>query len=155
MSNPGSKTTIECYPCYESLAWLKSLFGGIIKILECLLVYMVLFTTRLGEWNDYDAWGGIDCVFLSIGACVGYAIIEPLIILAYLFGSKPSMLELITNLIGGILFIAMGVTLLTYTDHYRFLGGMQITTGIVYSVDFCYIFFTTSTTDNSFNEYEL
>ena len=154
-NNTGTRFTVEFYPCFETLAWLKTCFGGIIKILECVLVFMVLFTTRLGDWSDYDAWGGIDCVFLSIGTCVGYAIIEPAIILAYLVGSKPSMLELITNLIGGILFITMGVTILTYTDHYRILGGLQLSTGIVYSVDFCYIFFTTSTTENSFNEYEL
>jgi hypothetical protein len=146
---------IEFYPIYESCAWLKAPFGGIIKILECILVFLVLFTTRLGDWSDYDAWGGINCAFLSVGTCVGYAIIDPLIMVAYLVGSKPTMLELITNLIGGVLFITMGATLVTYTDHYRLLGGLQITTGIIHSVDFCYIFCTTSTTENSFNEYEL
>ena len=155
MLNPEAKPTIELYRMCESCAWLKTPFGGIIKILECVLVFIVLFITRLGDSSDYDAWGGFDCFFLCIGACVGYAIIDPLIFVVYLCGSKPSMLELITNLIGGILFITIGAILVTYTDRYRTLGGFQITTRIVHLMDFGYIFFTTSTTDNYFNEYEL
>ena len=140
---------------YESVAWLKTFFGGIIKILECVLVFMVLFITSLCDWNDYDSWGGIDFVFLFIGTCVGYSIIVPSIIIAYLVGSKPSMLELISNLVGGILFIAMGATLVTCTENYLLLGSFAITAGIVFFVDFCYMFCTTSTTDNSLNQPEM
>jgi hypothetical protein len=44
-----------------------------------------------------------------------YAIIVPAVLISYLLGSNLSILELFINLVGGILFIAVGaITIKTY-----------------------------------------
>ena len=123
---------------------------GILKILEFVLVLVVLLMARFGgHEGSMLSWGGNNATFLGIGTCVGYAIIVPAIILTYLLGGSPSVLEFIINLVGGILFISMGATVYGYTYHgsiYGALGALAIITGILFLIDFCYLCITTKVT---------
>ena len=120
---------------------------GILKILEFILTFIVLLVARFGGHDGHMLnWGGNNTTFLGIGTCVGYAIIVPAIVLTYLLGASPSVLEFIINLVGGILFISMGSTVSSYDGIYGALGGMAIVTGIVFLIDFCYLCITTKIT---------
>ena len=116
---------------------------GILKLLEFALILVVLLMARFGEDGYMMNWGGTSKTFLGIGTCVGYAIIVPAIILTYLLGSSPSVLEFIINLVGGVLFISMGATIVSF---HSILGGLAITTGIVFILDFVYLCITTKFT---------
>ena len=122
---------------------------GILKILEFILVLVVLLIARFGVDDDQVRWGHrSDLEFLGIGASVGYAIIIPAIILTYLLGSIPSVLEFIINLIGGILFIAMGALMIEsgIKGITRVVGGLAIALGIIFLIDFIYLCVTTKYT---------
>ena len=82
---------------------------GRLKIVEFILVLVVLLISWLGIDGSELTWGydRSDVKFIGIGSVVGYAIIIPSIVLTYLLGASP-LLEFIINLIGGVLFIAMG-----------------------------------------------
>ena len=122
--------------------WFRTV-PGILKILECILVLIVLLMARFGgDWNSYLSFGGPSATFLGIGASVGYAIIVPAIVLTYLLGASPSILEFIINLLGGILFISMGSTLVRYEGTHAVVGGLAITLGIVFLIDFIYLCIT-------------
>ena len=120
--------------------------NGILKILEFCIVLVVLLIARFGGHNGRMViWcTGDNLTFLGVGSTVGFAIIVPAIILTYLLGATPSILEFIVNLIGGILFISMGSTLVTcYEDMQKIVGGLSIALGIVFLVDFVYLCITT------------
>ena len=120
---------------------------GILKLLECALVLIVLLIARFGGDDGIMMhWSSNNNTFLGIGTCVGYAIIVPAIILTYLLGSSPSILEFIINLVGGILFISMGATVVSYDGLHSVLGGLAIATGIVFLIDFCYLCITRKVT---------
>ena len=121
--------------------WFRTV-PGILKILECILVLIVLLMARFGGDQSYLNFGGANATFLGIGASVGYAIIVPAIVLTYLLGASPSILEFIINLLGGILFISMGATLVKYTGTHAIVGGLAITLGIVFLIDFIYLCIT-------------
>ena len=76
--------------------WFRTV-PGILKILECILVLIVLLMARFGGDHSYLNFGGANATFLGIGASVGYAIIVPAIVLTYLLGASPSILEFIIN----------------------------------------------------------
>ena len=121
--------------------------NGMLKILEFALVLIVLFLARFGGTNGYMiSWGSNSYTFLGIGATVGYAIIIPAIILAYLLGATPSVLEFIINLVGGVLFISMGATLIEYGNIQAIVGGLAIALGVVFLADFIYLCVTTKFT---------
>ena len=114
--------------------------NGMLKILEFALVLIVLFLARFGGTNGYMiSWGSNSYTFLGIGATVGYAIIIPAIVLSYILGASPSALEFILNLVGCVLFISMGATLVEYGDIQAIVGGLAITLGIVFGGDFIYL----------------
>merc|ERR1712020_107365 len=122
---------------------------GILKILEFIMVLIVLLIARFGVEDDRVHWGGKqDLQFIGIGASVGYAIIVPAMILTYLLGTIPSMLEFIINFIGGILFIAMGALLVdsARSGITRVEGGLAIALGILFLIDFIYLCVTTKYT---------
>ena len=121
--------------------WFRTV-PGILKILECILVMIVLLMARFGGDYSYLSFGGPNATFLGIGASVGYAIIVPAIVLTYLLGASPSILEFIINLLGGILFISMGSTLVRYEGTHAVVGGLAITLGIVFLIDFIYLCIT-------------
>ena len=82
---------------------------GIFKILEFMLVLVVLHTSWIGIDGSHVTWRyRSDLEFIGISSDVGYAIIIPAIIITYLLGATPLLLEFIIDLIGGILFILMG-----------------------------------------------
>lgn len=119
---------------------------GILKILEIIFVLIVLLLARFGgDQGNPKYFGSQDDNFLGIGTVVGYAIIVPAVLLTYLMGSNLSILELFINLVGGILFIAVGaITVQTYTA-YRYkdstgiaLGSLAIVTGILFLIDFAF-----------------
>jgi hypothetical protein len=118
---------------------------GILKIVEFILVLIVLLIARFGVDDDHVRWYK-NTQFLGIGASVGYAIIIPAIILTYLLGSIPSVLEFIINLIGGILFIAMGALMVDTQGITRVVGGLAIALGIIFLIDFIYLCVTSKYT---------
>ena len=122
--------------------FLKTI-NGIFKIVEFVLVLIVLLIARFGDEGNIISWGSSNYSFLGIGTSVGFAIIVPAIILTYLLGATPSVLEFIINLVGGILFISMGATLVEYSGIQSVVGGLAITVGIVFLADFVYLCVTT------------
>jgi hypothetical protein len=81
----------------------------LLKIFEFVLVLVVLLISCLGIDGTKVTWGHrSDIKFIGIGSGVGYAILIPAIILTYLLEATSLVLEFIINLIGGLLFIAMG-----------------------------------------------
>ena len=113
---------------------------GIMKIIECILILIVLLIARFGGNNKHMVgWSSENAKFLGIGSSVGYAIIVPSIILTYLLGANPSLLEFIINLVGGILFISMGSTLVALDGIRIILGVLAIILGIVFLIDFGYL----------------
>ena len=120
--------------------------NGIFKIVECIFILIVLLMARFGNDGHMMSWSGENVTFLGVGASVGYAIIVPAIILTYMLGSSPSVLEFIINLLGGVLFISMGATLVEYRGIHSVLGGLAITLGIVFLIDFVYLCVTTKFT---------
>jgi len=118
---------------------------GLLKILEIVLVFIVLMIARFGGPKGSPiSFGGYDDNFLGQGTVVGYAIIVPAVLLTYLMGSNLSILELFINLVGGVLFIAVGaITVQNYKNQYNGNTGMAmgvlcIVTGIVFLVDFLF-----------------
>ena len=112
---------------------------GILKLLECLVVFIVLLIARFGDDGSNVTWGNEDKRFLGIGSSVGYAIIVPSLILSYLLGAIPTIFEFIINLVGFILFTAMGATMVTKGDMEAVVGGIAIALGILFLVDFVYL----------------
>ena len=113
---------------------------GIMKMIECALIFIVLLIARFGGNNKgMVSWSSQNATFLGIGSSVGYAIIVPAIILTYLLGACPSLLEFIINLVGGVLFIAMGATLVAHDGIRIVLGMLAIILGIVFLIDFGYL----------------
>ena len=118
--------------------------NGILKILEFCIILVVLLIARFGNNGKMINWCGENLTFLGAGSTVGFAIIVPAIVLTYLLGATPSILEFIVNLVGGILFISMGSTLVTcYYNIQQVVGGLSIALGIVFLVDFVYLCITT------------
>ena len=118
--------------------------NGIFKIVEFVLVLIVLFVSRFGGDNfGMMVWGTHNYTFLGVGTTVGFAIIVPAIILTYLLGATPSVLEIIINLVGGILFISVGSTVVDYQNIHAVVGGLAIIVGIVFLADFVYLCVTT------------
>ena len=126
-------------------AFLKTI-PGILKIVEFVLVLIVLLIARFGVDNKRVYWGSRDYEFLGIGASVGFAIIVPAIVLTYLLGAHPSILEFIINLVGGVLFISMGATMIEYGSISKVVGGLAISLGIIFLIDFIYLCITTKFT---------
>ena len=113
---------------------------GILKIVECVLIFVVLMIARFaGPNGNMVGWGNQNATFLGIGTCVGYAIIVPSIILSYLLGTNPSLLEFIINLMGGILFTCTGATIVGLGGISSVLGSFAIILGVVFIGDFCYL----------------
>jgi len=126
---------------------------GLLKILEIVLVFICLLLARFGGDSNLKHFGGIDNDFLGIGTVVGYAIIVPAVLISYLIGSNLSILELFINLVGGILFIAVGAVTIQYYTAFRrkdstgiALGVIAIITGIVFLIDFIFAFKNTRIT---------
>lgn len=119
---------------------------GLLKIVEFVLVLVVLLIARFGVDDEKVYWGNRDYEFLGIGASVGFAIIVPAIILTYLLGAHPNILEFIINLVGGVLFISMGATIIENGRLTKIVGGLAISLGIVFLIDFIYLCITTKFT---------
>jgi len=117
---------------------------GILKIVEIVFVMIVLMLARFGNDGHPKQFGSADDTFLGQGTCVGYAIIVPCVLITYLLGANLSILELFINLIGGILFIAVGaVTISFWQNRYgnstgMAMGVLSIITGIVFLIDFVF-----------------
>ena len=126
-------------------AFLRTI-PGILKIVEFVLVLIVLLIARFGVDDEHVYWGSRDYEFLGIGASVGFAIIVPAIVLTYLLGAHPSVLEFIINLVGGVLFISMGATMIEYGNITKVVGGLAISLGIIFLIDFIYLCITTKFT---------
>ena len=126
-------------------AFLKTI-PGILKIVEFVLVLIVLLIARFGVDDKRVYWGNRDYEFLGIGASVGFAIIVPAIVLTYLLGAHPSILEFIINLVGGVLFISMGATMIEYGSISKVVGGLAISLGLIFLIDFIYLCITTKFT---------
>merc|ERR1712018_228531 len=114
--------------------------NGVLKILEFCIVLVVLLIARFGDEGHIIGWcTGDSLTFFGIGCCVGFAIIVPAIILTYLLGGGTSKLEFIINLVGAILFIAVGASLLQYSGIQIAVGWLAIVLGVIFLIDFIYL----------------
>merc|ERR1712027_172805 len=95
-----------------SLAMLRTP-KGLFKILEFVLVLTCILIARFGPLiagNDKESYLGssIDWMILNCGTLVGFEIILIAILLTYLLGAEPTVLELVIEAIGFFLFLAIG-----------------------------------------------
>ena len=120
--------------------------NGVFKLVEMFIVLIVLLITRFGGGGgDPIGWCiTYNALYLGIGSTVGFAIIVPAIILTYLLGANPSILEFVINIMGGILFISLGSTVSLCEDSIqKTVGGLSIVLGIVFLADLVYLSFNT------------
>ena len=78
------------------------------------------------------------------GATVGYAIIVPAILVTHLVGGNVSILELIINLVGGVIFLAVGSVALASSSVPT--GVLSVLTGVIFILDFVLTYKATSFT---------
>ena len=121
---------------------------GIFKIVEFALALTILLIARLGiqegQYKRTVHWGGdADLEYLGIGTFVGFAIIIPAILLTYLLGSIPATLEYIINLVGGVLYIAVGACIVDNGKTSKIVGALAIVLGIIFLLDLIYLCVTT------------
>ena len=73
------------------------------------LILILLLIIRFGGSKHHALiLGSVNDSFLGQGTVVGYAIIVPAVLITYLLGGNVSILELVINLIGGVLFLVVG-----------------------------------------------
>ena len=115
---------------------------GILKVIEMCIVLVILLIARFGGDYGVIAWcpTSVSLVYLGIGSTVGFAIIVPAILLTYLLGANPSILEFIINIMGGILFISTGSNVILCEDSInQSVGALSIILGIVFLADLVYL----------------
>ena len=115
---------------------------GILKLSECVLVFILLMVARFGNDGNHVAWGNEDKQFLGIGSCVGYMIIVSTLILSYVLGATTTIFEFIANLVGSLLFISLGAAMVASkgkSDLQSAVGGLAIVLGILLLADFVYL----------------
>ena len=115
---------------------------GIFKVIEMCIVLVILLIARFGDDYGVIAWctTSVSQIYLGIGTTVGFAIIVPAILLSYLLGAKPSVLEFIINIMGGILFISTGSNVMMCKDSiHQSVGALSIILGIVFLADLLYL----------------
>ena len=131
---------------------------GILKVIEMCIVLVILLIARFGGDFGVTAWctgvslnihkipshtinvTGVSLAYLGIGSTVGFAIIVPAILLTYLLGANPSILEFIINIMGGILFISTGSNVAMCEDSiHQSVGSLSIILGIVFLADLVYL----------------
>eukprot|EP00090_Calanus_glacialis_P019829 TRINITY_DN30400_c0_g1_i1.p1 TRINITY_DN30400_c0_g1~~TRINITY_DN30400_c0_g1_i1.p1 ORF type:complete len:148 (-),score=32.27 TRINITY_DN30400_c0_g1_i1:95-538(-) len=115
--------------------------NGILKIAECVCIFILLLIIRFGGSN-YSALslGSVNNSFVGQGTVVGFAIIVPAILVTYLLGGSVSILELVINLVGGLLFLVVGGLAIAHNGQAAngslFAVGMfSIVTGLVFLAD--------------------
>ena len=101
------------------IVWPVCVIDSLVIVLLQVLVLIVLMICRFGNDGHRKTWGSDDDDFLGQGTTVGYAIIVPAVLITYLLGANLSILELFINLVGGILFIAVGALAISYYQHQR------------------------------------
>lgn len=113
---------------------------GLLKILEIVLVLICLLMCRFGGRDMYPlAIGDNNDNFLAYGTLVGFAIIVPAILFTYLLGANLTILELMTDVVGFALFLAVGIISVNkkYNENMlTALGAMCIITAAVFLIDF-------------------
>ena len=113
---------------------------GILKLVECTLTLIVLLIARFGGIDGNSiAWRTQDILYLGIGASVGYAIIIPALILDYILGASSTTLEYIITLLGGVLFISTGASMVDENDEMELVVAcLSIVLGVLFLIDFVY-----------------
>ena len=115
---------------------------GVLKLSECVLVFILLMVARFGNDGNQVAWGNEDKQFLGIGSSVGYTIIVSTLIVSYVLGATTTIFEFIINLVGSLLFISLGAAMVANkgkSDLQAVVGGLAIVLGILLLVDFVYL----------------
>ena len=73
----------------------------------CVLILLLII--RFGGSNHSAlSLGSVNDSFVGQGTVVGFAIIVPAVLVTYLLGGNVSILELVINFIGGVLFLVVG-----------------------------------------------
>ena len=77
-------------------------------LLQVCVVILLLIIRFGGSNHSALTLGSVNDTFLGQGTVVGFAIIVPAVLVTYLLGGNVSVLELIINLVGGVLFLVVG-----------------------------------------------
>eukprot|EP00092_Neocalanus_flemingeri_P096412 GFUD01122729.1.p1 GENE.GFUD01122729.1~~GFUD01122729.1.p1 ORF type:complete len:144 (-),score=27.85 GFUD01122729.1:119-550(-) len=115
--------------------------NGILKIAEFVLILILLMIIRFGGANHSAlSLGSVNDSFLGQGTVVGYAIIVPAIVVTYLLGGNVSILEMVINLIGGVLFLVVGGLAIAHNGRIAngslfAVGMLSVVTGLVFLAD--------------------
>merc|ERR1711915_981138 len=125
-------------------SFLKTI-NGILKIAECVCILILLLIIRFGGSN-YTALslGSVNNSFVGQGTIVGFSIILPAVLLTYLLGGSVSVLELVINLVGGIMFLVVGGLAISHNavvaNGSLFAVGMfSIVTGFIFLGDLAWL----------------
>ena len=73
----------------------------------CILVLLLIIRFG-GHSHSALAFGTVNNNFFCQGTIVGFSIILPAVLVTYLLGGNVSILELVINLLGGVLFLILG-----------------------------------------------
>jgi len=124
---------------------------GILRIIEIILIIIVVIMARVGNSGNQLDFGGPDANFTGIGGSIFLLIILLMFTISTLFGHLvPTLLEVMTTLVGAVLMITAGALAVTYhSSRYRqynnyykdsgagiALGVIAIIAGVVFVVDF-------------------
>merc|ERR1711936_1571360 len=121
-------------------AFLKTI-NGILKLSELVLIYILMIILRFGGSRHFAlTLGSVNDNFLGQGTVVGYGIIVPAVLVTYLLGGNVSILELVINLIGAVLFLVLGGIAISNNGHLAngslfAVGMLSIVTGLVFLAD--------------------
>uniref|UniRef100_A0A1B6D7J7 MARVEL domain-containing protein n=1 Tax=Clastoptera arizonana TaxID=38151 RepID=A0A1B6D7J7_9HEMI len=143
-----------------SIATIASLF---IKVLKLILNIIIILIYRFGYGGQFLGVGGTwnlneeknpDAEIIASGVFVGFFIYTSVILISYCFGTtqqKKTLVDIIMNFIGTVMFIAVGGVALHYWTGYQSehkytvmssekqcgiaVGSLSVITGAVYLVD--------------------
>jgi len=120
-------------------------------LLQVCVVILLLIIRFGGSNHSALTLGSVNDTFLGQGTVVGFAIIVPAVLVTYLLGGNVSVLELIINLVGGVLFLVVGGLAISHNARIAngslFAVGMfSIVTGLVFLVDLAWLYKNTQFT---------
>jgi len=129
-----------------TLSALKSPLG-LFKFILIGLLCSIVGLSYLGNEGDRLYFGLQD--YLGVGVAVGFSIIIPIILVAYIFDGSLFVLESLLSLVGAGLFVTVGVITLDSYSHPQYgapagkaLAGLCFSTAAVFVLNLVAIFCT-------------
>merc|ERR1719510_2837452 len=94
---------------------------GILRIIEIILVFIVLILARVGAKGEKLYFGSIDADFIGVGGSIFLTITLLMFTVSNLIGHlPPTLLEVMTTLVGSVLMITAGALAVSYYSGYSY-----------------------------------